>query len=49
MKRLLSGSIDGFGIDIFEQKCLNIKNTIVIVKSSKDQLFGGYTDLELKD
>ena len=31
--RLVSGVKDGLKLDIFENKCFKIKNTIIIVKS----------------
>jgi hypothetical protein len=42
-KLLWRGSRDGFQAISFHQHCDNIKNTLVLVKSTNKAIFGGYT------
>jgi hypothetical protein len=39
------GSRDGFGARTFHQLCDNKKNTLLLVKSSNNSVFGGYTSV----
>ena len=43
---LYQASIDGFGEDNFHKKCDGIKNTIVLIITDKNRIFGGFTELE---
>ena len=43
---LYQASIDGFGKDNFHKKCDGKKNTIVLVFTDKNRIFGGFTELE---
>jgi len=38
---IYQASVDGF--DSFHSKCDGVRNTLVIVKSNKNYIFGGYT------
>ena len=46
LKFLYQASIDGFGIDNFHKKCDGKKNTIVLVITDNNRIFGGFTELE---
>ena len=43
---LYRGSRDGFGVDNFHRLCDNKGNTLTVVKSTKDNVFGGFTDID---
>lgn len=40
------GSQDGFSVVDFHQKCDNIPNTLIIVRSVEGNVFGGFTKVE---
>ena len=42
-KLLYRASEDGFSSTKFHEKCDGIKNTLTIIKSTYDDIFGGYT------
>jgi len=42
---LFRATRDGFGAEQFHSKCDGIKHTVMVAKSDKDFVFGGYTDL----
>ena len=42
-KLLYIATTDGNSAEIFHQKCDNIKGTLVVIKTTKDIIFGGYT------
>lgn len=44
MKLLYRVSRDGDGSSTFHQKCDNIKDTVTLVKTKNDLIFGGYTN-----
>ena len=43
MKLIFRGSRDGFGSEIFHNKCNNIFPTLSVIKSEYGKIFGGYT------
>ena len=43
IKKLYQASIDGDSVRDFHNKCDNIPNTLVIIKSSGNRRFGGFT------
>ena len=43
---LYQSSIDGLGAENFHKKCDGKKNTIVLVISDNNRIFGGFTELE---
>ena len=43
MKLIFKGSKD---INKFHKNCDGIENTLIVMKSEFDQLFGGYTDIK---
>lgn len=45
-KLLYRGSRDGFGADDFHSKCDNRPNTVTVIKTTKDYIFGGYTQID---
>lgn len=45
MNLVFKASIDGFAANVFHQKCDQYKNLIVVIKSGKGEVFGGYTNL----
>ena len=40
------GSRDGFGADKFHKKCDGFENTITVILSEHDKIFGGYTEVK---
>ena len=46
---LYQASIDGFGSYNFHKKCDGKKNTIVLVITDNNRIFGGFTELEWDD
>jgi hypothetical protein len=42
---LLRGSVDGFSKEMFHFKCDNYEHTLVIVKSTSGNVFGGYASV----
>jgi len=44
-KLLYSGTRDGFGASDFHKKCFGKDNTLTIVKTEKDFVFGGFLDV----
>ena len=38
------GSQDGFEVSTFHTKCDNTENSLTIIKSTNDNIFGGYTE-----
>ena len=44
----MRGSVDGYKIETFFEKCSNKKKTVTIVKATDGKVFGGYTDLDFK-
>ena len=45
IKLLYRGSRDGFLAKTFHEKCNNKGETLVIIKSNEDYIFGGYTEI----
>jgi len=43
LKKLYQASIDGDGANNFHSKCDNIPNTLVLIKSTGNRRFGGFT------
>ena len=46
IKLLYRGSRDGFKAKTFHEKCNNKGETLVIIKSNNDYIFGGYTEID---
>ena len=46
---LYQASIDGFGYENFHKKCDDKNNTIVLVFTDNNRIFGGFTELEWGD
>ena len=46
MKLLFQGSTDGFDSTIFHKKCDDKKNTVILVITETNIIFGGFTELE---
>ena len=46
IKLLYRGSRDGFGSKTFHEKCNYKGETLVIIKSNEDYIFGGYTEID---
>lgn len=45
-KLLYRGSEHGFSLDCLHKKCDGLDPTLIIIHSSEDRVFGGFTDLE---
>jgi hypothetical protein len=45
----MRGSVDGFNGQTFLNKCSNKGKTIVLIRDTKNKIFGGYTDLNWKN
>lgn len=45
LKLCFSESNDGFISDTFREKCYNKGETLLIIKSNKNKIFGGFTDI----
>ena len=43
---LYQASIDGFGFENFHKNCNDKENTIVLVFTDNNRIFGGFTELE---
>ena len=48
-KLLFRGSTDGYGLKNFSSKCIGIKDVIVIIETTKHNVFGGYTSIGFPD
>ena len=46
VKLLYRASIDGYESDNFHQKCDGKKNTVILVATDKNKIFGGFTEIE---
>ncbi len=42
-KLIYQASVDGFSSASFHSKCNRANNTLIVIKSNKDYIFGGYT------
>ena len=42
---LYRGSVDGFTPEQFPSKCANKGKTLLVIKTQRDSIFGGYTDI----
>ena len=49
IKLLYRGSRDGFQAKTFHEKCNNKGETLVLIKSNEDYIFGGYTEINWDD
>lgn len=46
---LYQGTRDGFGADVFHSKCDGINNTITLIKTSREFVFGGFATAQWND
>jgi hypothetical protein len=44
----MRGSVNGYKIETFLEKCSKKKKTVTIVKATDGKVFGGYTDLDFE-
>ena len=44
LERLYSGSVNGYGSEVFHERCDGISSTVTVCITPDNKIFGGYTD-----